>query len=52
MLNEKFPFGFKVAIKLNLTKSHATRLKSAIKEQLLKWNSYNFVHNNLQDNQF
>ena len=47
MLNEKFPFGFKVAVKWKLTKSHATRLKSAkykirvIKEQLLKWMSYN-----------
>ena len=42
MLNEKFTFCFKITIKWNLTKSHATRLKSAkykthvIKEQLLK----------------
>ena len=47
MLNEKFTFCFKVTIRLNITKSHATRLKSAkyktrvIKEQLLKWMSYN-----------
>ena len=40
MLNEKFAFCFKITIKWNLTKSHATRLKSAkyktrvIKEQL------------------
>ena len=39
MLNEKFTFCFKITIKWNLTKSHATRLKSAkykthvIKEQ-------------------
>ena len=45
MLNEKFTFCFKMTIKWNLTKSHATRLKSAkyktlmIKEQLLKWMS-------------
>ena len=42
MLNEKFTFCFKMTIKWNLKKSHATRLKSAkyktqvIKEQLLK----------------
>ena len=42
MLNENFKFCFKVTIKLDLTKSHATRLKSAkykthvIKEQFLK----------------
>ena len=47
MFNEKFQFFFKTAIKWNLTKSHATRLKSAkykthvIKEQLLKLMSYN-----------
>ena len=29
MLNEKFQFSFKIAIKWYLTKSHATRLKSA-----------------------
>ena len=29
MLNEKFTFCFKITIKQNLTKSHATRLKSA-----------------------
>ena len=28
MLNEKFTFCFKITIKWNLTKSHATRLKS------------------------
>ena len=50
MLNEKFTFCFKITIKLNLTKSHATRLKSAkyktdvIKEQLLKWMSYNYMN--------
>ena len=47
MLNEKFTFCFEIAIKWNLTKSHAIRLKSAnyrnlvIKEQLLKWISSN-----------
>ena len=47
MLNEKFTFCFKITIKWNLTKSHATRLKSAkykthvIKEQLLKRMDYN-----------
>ena len=50
MLNEKFTFFFKITIKWNLTKSHATRLKSAkykthvIKEQLLKWMGYNKVN--------
>ena len=29
MLSEKFTFCFKITIKWNLTKSHATRLKSA-----------------------
>ena len=47
MLNEKFTFYFKTAIKWNLTESHATRWKAAknkthvIKEHLLKWMSYN-----------
>ena len=47
MSNEKFIFCFKITIKWNLTKSHATSLKSvkckthAIKEQLLKRMSYN-----------
>ena len=47
MLNENFKFCFKITIKLDLTKSHATRLKSVkfkthvIKEQFLKWMSYN-----------
>ena len=42
MLNEHFKFRFKINIKWNLTKSHATRLESdkykthVIKEQLLK----------------
>ena len=42
-----YSFYFKITIKWNLTKSHATRLKSGkykthmIKEQLLKWMSYN-----------
>ena len=50
MLNEKFTFCFKMTIKWNLKKSHATRLKSAkyktqvIKEQLLKWLSYNKIN--------
>ena len=40
----------KITLKWNLTKSHATRLKSAkykthgIKEQLLKWMSYNKIN--------
>ena len=29
MLSEKFTFCFKITIKWNITKSHATRLKSA-----------------------
>ena len=47
MLNETFTFCFKITIKWHLTKSYATRLKSAkykthvIKEQLLKLMSYN-----------
>ena len=47
MLNDMLTFFSKVTIKWNLTKSHATRLKSLkyktheIKEQLLKWMSYN-----------
>ena len=42
-----FTLSFKITIKWNLTKSHAAILKSAkhkthvIKEQLLKWMSYN-----------
>ena len=31
MLNENFKFCFKITIKLDLTKSHATRLKSKFK---------------------
>ena len=47
MQNQTFAFCFKITIKWNLTKSHATRLKSdkhtthVIKEQLLKWIRYN-----------
>ena len=47
MLNEKFTFCFKITIKWDLTKSHATRLRLAkykthvIKEPVLKRMSYN-----------
>ena len=47
MLNERFTFCFKITIKWNLKKLHATRLNSAkykthvIKEQFLKWMSHN-----------
>ena len=50
MLNKKFTFCFKITIKLNLTKSHGTRLKSAknqahvIKEHLLKLMRYNQIN--------
>ena len=47
MLNQKFTFCFKITIKWNLTKLHATRLKSAkyktheMKDQILKQMIYN-----------
>ena len=47
MLNGKFTICFKITIKRNLTKSHASRLRSAkykthvIKERLLNLISYN-----------
>ena len=47
MLNEKFTFCYKITNKWNLTKSHATQLKSKtcmIKEHLLKLMSYNQVN--------
>ena len=51
MLSEKFTFCFKIIVKCNLTKSHATRLKSA-KYNLLYCNIPSAFHTKCKINNF